>query len=293
MNGVVQKQSGQVVIVLAIIIPFIILQLAFLVNISLLVHQKVRLQNAVDAGAYSAAASMARDLNRIADLNFNIDQMWHGDDPSNPALFNSSWEQSFDQYIDDTSYNGEEMARALHNRYVNDYVAINEEMEYVSKTAFARAIGLGDEALRLTYYNGHEALAEANPSNVTFDSRYDSSMQGRGFMDYAEHTVGRSISYVISSGGCSAAWDACAGYSSIGVEINTPISKLNKIAFVGKAQADPGFSPLASARYLVAPWRLTAYAKAQPYGGSIEGLAGTYGAALVPLGEVDGKTFYH
>ena len=225
MKSMMKAESGQIVIAMAIIIPFIILQLAFLVNISLLVHQKIRIQNAVDAGVYSAAASFARDLNYIADLNLNIDQIWHGSDTTSPGLYNSSWEQSFERYIDDTSYNDVEMAKALHNRYKNDYAEIMGEIRYTNQTAFPRAIIVGDEAARLTYYHGREDLAAANHGGLTFESLFDSAKQGRGFMDYEERSVNRSISYVITSGKCDAVTDACAGYTSLSVTINTPIAE--------------------------------------------------------------------
>ncbi len=167
------------------------------------------------------------------------------------------------------------------------------KVEEVSRSAFPKALIYGEMATRLTYYNGNESLAMDNPSEVTFESLLDSSTQGRGFMDWAEHTVKRSIPYVIDADGCDIALAGCKGYSSLPATINTPINKLNYIAFVGKATAQPGFNPIARARYAVTPWKLTAFAKAQPYGGSVEGLTGTYGASLVPLGEVDGKTFHH
>src|SRR3990172_8149658 len=79
MRDSVSNQRGQVAVLFALIFPLFVLLLAFFVNMGLLINQKIRLQNAVDAGVYSATASMARDLNRVASLNREIRNVGDGD----------------------------------------------------------------------------------------------------------------------------------------------------------------------------------------------------------------------
>jgi len=53
------NQRGQVAVLFALLFPMFVLLLAFFVNMGLLINQKIRLQNSVDAGVYSANASLA------------------------------------------------------------------------------------------------------------------------------------------------------------------------------------------------------------------------------------------
>jgi hypothetical protein len=290
-----RRDAGQVVMMLAVIMPFIVLMLAFLVNISLLIHQKIRLQNATDAGAYSAAASLARDLNHIAELNANIDSIWHGSQASlsDPNLFITRWSESLTDIAADTSFNGQEMAQAQVTKYQNDYASILSEIENVSSGAFGRATALGRRAALITYYNGDDAQAEANPASLSFSPAFDAASSA--MLQYAEGSTQVELGYVNNAGACNAVTDACSGYDSLVATINVPIRKTNAVSFVGAAGADPGFNPLAANRFVAEPWRLNCLAAAQPYGGSIEGLSNTYGAALIPIGNRanDGGTYYH
>jgi hypothetical protein len=284
-----KSERGQLVIALAIMLPFLMLLAAFVINISLLIHQKVRLQNAVDAGVYASSASFSRDLNSIAELNRNIDALFQGDPTEDGFLIN--WERSFEDYIADTSYNAEAMAIALYNKYEADYGSIKGEIDAIRGAAAGKATEMGRISALLTYYNGRERLAVLNPSEVSFQR-----VLGEGeieFMEYTERTVGRSIPFVIMAGSCNPIWDACEGYDEYSAIIHIPILKNNYVSFLGKANAEPGFTPIMYNRFQLSPWDMTCYAKGQPHGGSIEELSARYGATLIPIGTADGISFYH
>lgn len=284
-----RSQGGQVAVFLSIIFPILILLLAFVVNISLLVHQKIRIQNAVDAGVYSAAASFARDLDRIALYNDDIDRMWHGD-PANFNLYDSNeWPRSFEAQISNTVFNGLDgpgSARSFVDKYQYHYRQIIDRIEEISEGAFEKAIYFGTLATRLTYYNGRESLVMSNPSNVNFESLFDSASGDTGFMDYSEFTKPQTLDYATIGPDCPApTMDSSCGPAKLeNVPINLPISKNNLIVFVGKAAADPAFSPIASGIFATGnEWRLTAFAAGQPYSGSVEDLSARYKASLVKL----------
>ncbi|MDX9730713.1 MAG: Tad domain-containing protein [Bdellovibrionales bacterium] len=59
---------------LALIFQVLFVFFAMVINIGLLVHDKINLQNAVDLGAYYAAQKQAEILNEIAHLNYQIRQ---------------------------------------------------------------------------------------------------------------------------------------------------------------------------------------------------------------------------
>lgn len=290
-----KSQGGQIVIATAIIVPFLIMLFCILLKISLLVHQKIKLQNAVDAGVYSAAASYARDLNYIAFLNSEIDSMWHGDGVDDEDV-EVDWSQSYEKYLDDTAYNDKIMAVNLLNKYIDDYVAFLRRMEYVSSTAYEKAQAYGRQAALLTYYNGDTGLAAANSSGLTFEphpktSGYSPNPEDHAmFINYGENNVPTSIPYVKLEGGCNPIWDACEAYDYISNKVNIPFEKLSdsNVKFIARARVG----------------NLAAYARGQPYGGNIKEFLNTYGAALTPigklnLGEFPGSTttdevqFYH
>lgn len=66
------SQTGQLSIFLGIVMLIIVSMIAFIVNVGLFVKAKINLQNAVDAAAYSGAATQARQLTNIAHLNWEI-----------------------------------------------------------------------------------------------------------------------------------------------------------------------------------------------------------------------------
>ncbi|MFN8943985.1 MAG: TadE/TadG family type IV pilus assembly protein [Pseudobdellovibrionaceae bacterium] len=68
--------SGQMAIFFALIFQVLFLMFAMVINIGLLVHHKINLQNSVDLAAYYGAAKQSETLNAIAHINFQIRQSW-------------------------------------------------------------------------------------------------------------------------------------------------------------------------------------------------------------------------
>ena len=71
-----EKQKGQISIFMALIFPVLFVFFAMTINIGLLVHDKINLQNSVDLAAYYAAGKQAEILNAIAHLNYQLRQNW-------------------------------------------------------------------------------------------------------------------------------------------------------------------------------------------------------------------------
>lgn len=71
---VIGNELGQMSIFLALVFQVLFVFFAMVINIGLLVHDKINLQNAVDLGAYYAAQRQAEILNEIAHLNYEIRQ---------------------------------------------------------------------------------------------------------------------------------------------------------------------------------------------------------------------------
>src|SRR5437764_657897 len=69
-----RNESGQMTIFIALIFQVLFVFFAMVINISLLVHDKINLQNSVDLGAYYAAERQAEILNEIAHINYQIRQ---------------------------------------------------------------------------------------------------------------------------------------------------------------------------------------------------------------------------
>ena len=65
-------QAGQLSMFLGVTLIIIICLLAFIINVGLFVRAKINLQNAVDAAAYSGAATQARLLTQIAYVNWEM-----------------------------------------------------------------------------------------------------------------------------------------------------------------------------------------------------------------------------
>ena len=65
-------KKGQLSVFLAVILLIIVGLMAFIVNIGIFVKSKINLQNAVDAAAYSGAATQARQLTQIAYMNWEM-----------------------------------------------------------------------------------------------------------------------------------------------------------------------------------------------------------------------------
>ncbi len=74
LRRVIGNELGQMSIFLALVFQVLFVFFAMVINIGLLVHDKINLQNAVDLGAYYAAQRQADILNEIAHLNYSIRQ---------------------------------------------------------------------------------------------------------------------------------------------------------------------------------------------------------------------------
>ncbi|MBK9324549.1 MAG: Tad domain-containing protein [Bdellovibrionaceae bacterium] len=72
----INNRQGQVAIFIAMIFPVLFLFFAMIINVGLLVHHKINLQNSVDIAAYYGAAKQAEMLNAIAHTNYQIRQSW-------------------------------------------------------------------------------------------------------------------------------------------------------------------------------------------------------------------------
>jgi hypothetical protein len=66
------KRSGQAAVLIALSMFSLVIFLAFATNMGILVNDKIRIQNAADMGAYSAAYREAQVLNRLTLINKEI-----------------------------------------------------------------------------------------------------------------------------------------------------------------------------------------------------------------------------
>ncbi len=71
-----KNQQGQVAIFVALIFQILFVFFAILINVGLLVHHKINLQQSADLAAYYGALKQAESLNAIAHINFQIRQAW-------------------------------------------------------------------------------------------------------------------------------------------------------------------------------------------------------------------------
>src|SRR3954467_13212742 len=67
-----KSESGQISILVGMMMLTFILFFTFVVNTGMLVNAKINLQNAADLAAYSGAAVQARQLNDISFLNYEM-----------------------------------------------------------------------------------------------------------------------------------------------------------------------------------------------------------------------------
>lgn len=70
------NRRGQVALFVALIFQILFLFFAMIINVGLLVHHKVNLQNSVDLAAYYGAMRQAENMNAIAHINYQIRQSW-------------------------------------------------------------------------------------------------------------------------------------------------------------------------------------------------------------------------
>lgn len=71
-QGIIRNQRGQISLFFSASLIVLITIIAFVINIGLFVKAKINLQNAVDAAAYSGASVQARQLTKIAYLNWEM-----------------------------------------------------------------------------------------------------------------------------------------------------------------------------------------------------------------------------
>lgn len=71
-----KDRKGQVALFVALIFQVLFLFFAMVINVGLLVHHKINLQNSVDLAAYYGASKQAEDLNAIAHMNYQIRQSY-------------------------------------------------------------------------------------------------------------------------------------------------------------------------------------------------------------------------
>jgi len=296
------KQSeGQMVVMMALIFPLFVLLLAFFVNTGLLIHQKIRLQTAADAGVYSATASLARDLNLIASYNRNIQDLYDGNASSAEYV---QWTDSLKNQLNGDSFNDKAIIEFFFAQYQNKYHELRDMINETNDAALEKADKIGKAAAALTFYNGNETNANNNPNNFSFKSLYDNA-DGK-MMSYAEFTAEEVASYIKVEESGGNPFDPYAGYCEdcIKKNVNIPIEKISKVAFAGKARAKTGFKniwesqfKIDSAEYEDGQIVLSTYAAGQPYGGSVKNFMDTYRATLIPIGDYASSetslTFWH
>ena len=68
------NQRGQIAIFIALIFQVLFVFFAMAINVGMVVHDKINLQNSVDLAAYYGAQRQAEILNQIAHINYQIRQ---------------------------------------------------------------------------------------------------------------------------------------------------------------------------------------------------------------------------
>lgn len=72
----INNRKGQVALFIALAFQILFVFFAMVINVGLLVHHKINLQNSVDLAAYYGAMKQAENLNAIAHINYQIRQSW-------------------------------------------------------------------------------------------------------------------------------------------------------------------------------------------------------------------------
>ncbi|UYL10675.1 Tad domain-containing protein [Bdellovibrio sp. SKB1291214] len=71
-----KNRKGQVALFVALIFQILFIFFAMVINVGLLVHHKINLQNSVDMAAYYGAMKQAENMNAIAHINYQVRQSW-------------------------------------------------------------------------------------------------------------------------------------------------------------------------------------------------------------------------
>lgn len=74
--SIVMNKKGQATVLIGIIFQVVFIFFAMVINVGLLVNDKINLQNSVDIAAYYGAMKQAEVLNTMAHVNFQIRQAW-------------------------------------------------------------------------------------------------------------------------------------------------------------------------------------------------------------------------
>ncbi|MBI4224189.1 MAG: Tad domain-containing protein [Deltaproteobacteria bacterium] len=283
------NERGQLAVLLAMIFPMLIMLLAFFVNLSLLIHKKVKLQTAVDVGVYSGAASLAYDLNHIAQLNREINELYQGDPFANKEC---KWNSlSLKEYLEKDSLHMYYIERK-YMQYLNEFQSCLDTIDDINKEAVDKALAFAQEAARWTYYNGKPPAED--PARFEFDTLYKKS--GDPMMEYRFYVTTESGEKIVCKKydkvTCFDFWHD-EGKETYTKDVNLPIAKTSPVFFVGQASANVGFGNLWSENFRVAgrhydetgsgQIRLKTYAAGQPFGGSVAGFDDKYRATLVPI----------
>lgn len=72
----IRNHRGQIAIFVALIFQVLFVIFAMVINVGLIVHDKINLQNSVDLAAYYAGMKQAEVLNSIAHANYQVRQSW-------------------------------------------------------------------------------------------------------------------------------------------------------------------------------------------------------------------------
>lgn len=75
-SRIICNSRGQLAIFVALVFQVLFVLFAMAINVALIVHDKINLQNSVDLAAYYAASKQAEMLNAIAHQNYQIRQSW-------------------------------------------------------------------------------------------------------------------------------------------------------------------------------------------------------------------------
>lgn len=74
--AIISNRRGQMALFIALLFQILFVFFAMIVNVGLLVHDKINLQNSVDMGAIYAAQKQAEVLSMIAHTNYQMRQSW-------------------------------------------------------------------------------------------------------------------------------------------------------------------------------------------------------------------------
>ncbi|AUN97005.1 hypothetical protein C0V70_02565 [Bacteriovorax stolpii] len=145
----IKSNRGQLSIFMGVTLLLVMGMLAFIVNVGLFVKAKINLQNAVDAAAFSGAATQARQLSNIAYVNWE--------------MRNTYKEWMFKYYI--LGQMG--LVKGVNNNLSDNVLSSNTRVNYILKTPNADVSGsnLGSGGNAYDKYNVPTICIHNNSSN--------------------------------------------------------------------------------------------------------------------------------